>query len=148
MLVVDQAGAAGIDPEAELPGSPRFFLRHVNHRRNPRVLLTGSTSLFRSTGTVGGWLASQKGAGRSGVSSCAITAGDRQQGAVTGSSIWTRVRLRQAAMFGFVMAVIAAMLDLQLPFGGDATAGYAALSTRSTRRSPGRTCCSLCRVSS
>jgi len=37
--------------------------------------------------------------------SCAITAGDMQQGAVTGSAIWTRVRLRQAAMFGFVPSV-------------------------------------------
>jgi exopolysaccharide biosynthesis polyprenyl glycosylphosphotransferase len=62
------------------------------------------------------------------VSNYAITAGDRQRRTVTGSAIWTKLYLRQAAVFDFVIAVASSTLALQVRFGGAPNSGYAALS--------------------
>jgi exopolysaccharide biosynthesis polyprenyl glycosylphosphotransferase len=62
------------------------------------------------------------------VSNYAITAGDRQGRTVTGSTIWTRIYLRQAAVFDFVIAVVSSTLALQVRFAGGVTLGYAVLS--------------------
>jgi hypothetical protein len=69
------------------------------------------------------------------VSNYAIVTSARQGHAVTESAIWTRVYLHLVAVFDFVIAVVSAMLTLQLRFGGDPNSGNAMREQRALGRS-------------
>ena len=58
----------------------------------------------------------------------AITANHRRGRAITRPAGWTRAYLRHAAMLDFVAAALSSTMALEMRFGGDLTAGYAALS--------------------
>ena len=62
------------------------------------------------------------------MSDYSITVSDRHRRVITRSAVWTRGYLRQAAIFDFVIAAISSTMALQVRFGGELTAGYAALA--------------------
>lgn len=62
------------------------------------------------------------------MSNYSITVSDRRRRGITGSALWTRGYLRHAAIFDFVIAAISSTMALQVRFGGELTAAYAALS--------------------
>jgi exopolysaccharide biosynthesis polyprenyl glycosylphosphotransferase len=104
-------------------GSPDSPLPEGQPTAKAARLFDGSSSLIRLTQAVGGWRASHKGRGGL-VNNYAITAGDRRERTVTGTTTWMRVYPRQAAIFDFMSGMASAALALQVRFGSDLTRGY------------------------
>jgi Bacterial sugar transferase len=104
-------------------GSPDSPLLEGQPTAKAARLFDGSSSLIRLTQAVGGWPASHKGRGGL-VNNYAITAGDRRERTVTGTTNWMRVYPRQAAIFDFMSGMASATLALQVRFGSDLTRGY------------------------